>query len=69
MTSRPQDWRTEVQSTAGRNYRELAQCIAQQAQSLADGTHTGPAHAVVRLLLSNTETLKAWTPDDRGQLT
>jgi hypothetical protein len=47
-------------------YRDLAAAIASQAQAIADGTLTGPRHAMAKLILRNAELLVAWTPDDRS---
>lgn len=49
-----------------RQYRELAQAIANQAQALADGTTVGPRHAQVRKIRANVDMLLAWTEDDRA---
>lgn len=46
--------------------RDLAATIARQAQALADGAVKGPEWAQVARLVTNVETLRAWTPDDRS---
>ncbi|WP_280185413.1 MULTISPECIES: hypothetical protein [Nocardia] len=47
-------------------YRSLANAIAQQAEALALGkVPAGQRYAQARRLLDNTQTLMAWTTDDR----
>jgi hypothetical protein len=56
-----------VSEIQGKQYRELAATIADQAQAIADRTLSGPRYAVASLLLlSNAKTLFAWTPDDQS---
>ncbi|WP_280502046.1 hypothetical protein [Nocardia farcinica] len=57
---------TRVDSARDRQYRDLANVIAQQAEAIALGkVPAGQLHAQVRRLASNVDTLAAWTPDDR----
>jgi hypothetical protein len=57
---------TIVPSDNERQYRDLANAIAQQAEALALGKiPTGQRYAQARRLLDNTQTLMTWTTDDR----
>ena len=47
-------------------YEDLARTVAAQAEALANGTYTGPAYGLARLLASNAAMLSAWTADDRS---
>lgn len=49
-----------------KQYRELAEAIAAQAEAIAKGTITGPHYGAVRMLKGNVEILAAWTEDDRS---
>jgi threonine synthase len=40
--------------------RALARAIANQAEAIANGTHTASAYAVAQLLRSNVDTLVVW---------
>lgn len=57
---------TPVDRARERQCRDLAATIATQAQAIADGTVIGPRHGAVRRLVSNVQTLVAWTDDDRS---
>jgi hypothetical protein len=48
-----------------RQYRELAQAIANQAQALADDGIEGSRYLQVRKICANVAMLLAWTDDDR----
>ena len=44
--------------------QDQARAIAMQAEAIASATVVGPLSAAARRLLSNAETLVAWTEDD-----
>jgi hypothetical protein len=55
-----------MSATALKQYMELANTIANQAQAIIQGKIPGPQlYAHVSLMQNNIETLKAWTPDER----
>lgn len=49
-------------------YAQQLDAIIYQAQALRDKTVAGPRYAAVRRLLSNVETLRDWTADDRSRI-
>lgn len=44
--------------------RDMASAIALRAEAIASGKLTGPTHAAAKLILSNAETLVAWTSEE-----
>ena len=51
---------TYIAPASERAIRELANCIALQASTVAEGTQVGTCAARAKLIYSNAETLLAW---------